>query len=122
MSNKNWQVVGSVNVTGLAPIKLDQTTAQVNDQNEIRTYRNTLTPSESFTPDLTAFAAVRSIVFTSDQPVSVTINGGPPRPNVRMVIEWASTSGSLLSGITVQNPPTALVNAEITLVLGGDGV
>jgi hypothetical protein len=39
-----------------------------------------------------------------------------------MVIEWASTSGSLLSGITVQNPPAALVNAEITLVLGGDGI
>jgi hypothetical protein len=58
----------------------------------------------------------------SDVPVDVAINGGSARPNVRLIIEWAEAMGSLIDDITVTNPAAATVDADVTLVLGGDGV
>ena len=52
----------------------------------------------------------------------VSINGGVARPNVRLLIEWAELNGSLLDSITIENPVTATADADVTLILGGDGV
>jgi len=39
-----------------------------------------------------------------------------------MLIEWAEgPTGSLLDDITIENPATATVDADVTLILGGDG-
>jgi len=81
-----------------------------------------LSAGETLTPSLSEFQRVRSVVLVSDQPVDVTVNGGSARPNVRLIIEWAEASGSLLDAIVIENPVGASADASVTLVLGGDGV
>ena len=122
MANKEWRVRGSVFVTGLSSIVLDQTTAELTDQDDIKMYKVTLSPGESFAPSLASFQRVRSIVHVSDVGVDIAINGGVARPNVRLIIEWAEAGGSLLDDILITNPAIATTDADVTLVLGGDGV
>ncbi len=122
MAFKEWRVRGSVFVTGLSSIVLDQTTAELTDQDDIKMYKVTLSPGESFAPTLTSFQRIRSIVFVSDVGVDVAVNGGVARPNVRLIIEWAEAGGSLLDDILITNPAIATTDADVTLVLGGDGV
>lgn len=121
-SAKQWKIRGSVHVSGLATIVLDQLNAELNDQTDIKMWKSCLSPDETLTPNLTSFQRVRSIVLESSQPVNVSINGGVARPNVRLLIEWASEMGSLLDSITIENPVTATEIADVTLILGGDGV
>ena len=120
-SAKEWKIRGSVHVTGLATIVLDQTNAELNDQTDIKMWKSCLSPGEVLTPNLSTFLRVRSIVLESDQPISLSINGGAARPNVRLLIEWAEALGSLLDSIVITNPGTATVDADVTLILGGDG-
>jgi hypothetical protein len=122
MANKEWRVRGSVFVTGLSSIVLDQTTAELTDQDDIKMYKVTLSPGESFTPNLTSFQRIRSIVLVADVGVDVAVNGGVARPNTRLIIEWAEAGGSLLDDILITNPALATTDADLTLVLGGDGV
>ena len=119
---KQWQIRGSVHVSGLATIVLDQANAELNDQDQIKMWQACLSPGEILTPTLTSFQRIRSIVLESDQPVDLAVNGGVARPNVRLLIEWASADGSLLDDITIQNPVTASEDADVTLILGGDGL
>lgn len=120
-STKEWKVRGSIHVSGLSTIVLDQTNAQLSDQSDIKMWKLCLSPGETFTPTLSSFLRVRSIVLESDQPISVSVNGGAPRPNVRLLIEWAEALGSLLDAMVIENPGTATVDADVTLILGGDG-
>jgi len=121
-STKEWKVRGSVHVSGLSTIVLDQTNAQLDDQTDIKMWKSCLSPGETLTPNLSTFLRIRSIVLVSDQPISLAVNGGAPRPLVRMLIEWAEgPTGSLLDDITIENPATATVDADVTLILGGDG-
>lgn len=122
MATKVWRIRGSVHITGLSTIVLDASTAELTDQDDIKMYKCTLSPGESITPTLTSFQRIRSVVMLSDVPVDVAINGGSARPNVRLIIEWAEAMGSLIDDITVTNPAAATVDADVTLVLGGDGV
>lgn len=122
MAFKEWRIRGSIHITGLAALVLDENTAELNDQDDIKMYKCTLSPGESLTPVLTSFQRVRSIVMLSDVPVNVAINGGAARPNVRLIIEWAEAMGSLIDDIIVENPAAAPTDADVTLVLGGDGV
>lgn len=119
---KQWKIRGSVHVSGLSTIVLDQANAELNDQDHIKMWKACLSPGEVLTPTLTSFQRVRSIVLETDQPVDVAINGGAARPNVRLLIEWASADGSLLDDITIQNPVTATADADVTIILGGDGL
>ena len=121
-STKEWKVRGSIHVSGLSTIVLDQFNAELNDQSDIKMWKSCLSPDETLTPNLSSFQRVRSIVLESDQPVNVSINGGVARPNVRLLIEWAELNGSLLDSITIENPVTATADADVTLILGGDGV
>ena len=121
-STKEWKVRGSVHVTGLATIVLDATNAQLDDQTDIKMFKSCLSPGETLVPSLVTFLRVRSIVLVSDQPISLSINGGAARPLVRLLIEWAEgPTGSLLDSISIENPATATVDADVTLILGGDG-
>ena len=122
MSTKIWKIRGAISVTGLATIVLDQTNAELTDQDDIKIFKSTLSPNETLVPSLTTFQRVRSIVLESDQPVDVVINGGAARPKVRLLIEWAEAGGSLLDDISISNPATATLDADVTLILGGDGV
>lgn len=122
MATKTWKIRGAVTVSGLATIVLDQTNAELNDQDDIKMFKSVLSPSETLVPSLSSFQRVRSIVLVSDQPVNVSVNGGAARPNVRLLIEWAEANGSLLDSISIENPVTATVDADVTLILGGDGV
>jgi hypothetical protein len=117
-----WRIRGSVLVTGLQTIVLDQTNAELTDQTDIKSWQSVLSPGEVLTPSLVEFLRIRSIVLVSDLPVDVAINGGSARPNVRLLLEWAEASGSLLDDITITNPVAATADANVTLVLGGDGV
>lgn len=121
-STKTWKIRGSIAVSGLATIVLDQANAELNDQSDIKMWKSCLSPGEVLSPGLTQFERVRSIVLESDQPVDVSINGGVARPNVRLLIEWADVNGSLLDSITIENPAAATLDADVTLILGGDGV
>ena len=122
MALKEWKIRGAIHITGLSSIVLDEDTAELNDQDDIKMYKCTLSPGESLTPVLTSFQRIRSVVLLSDVPVDVAINGGAPRPNVRLLIEWAEALGSLIDDISVTNPGVATTDADVTLVLGGDGV
>ena len=122
MAYKEWRIRGSVFVTGLSTIVLDQATAELADQDDIKLYKVTLSPGESLVPDFSSFQRVRSIVFVSDAGVDVSVNGGVARPNVRLIIEWAEAAGSLLDSMTIENPALATSDADVTLVLGGDGI
>lgn len=117
-----WRVRGSVYVTGLQAIVLDQNTAELTDQTDVKSWQSLLSPGESLTPSFTEFQRIRSIILVSDQPVDVTLNGGAARPKVRLLIEWAEAGGSLLDSLVIENPASATDDAEVTLVLGGDGV
>jgi len=121
-STKSWKIRGSIAVSGLATIVLDQANAELNDQSDIKMWKSCLSPGETLTPNLAQFERVRSIVLESDQPIDVSINGGVARPSVRLLIEWAGAGGSLLDSISIENPATASVDADVTLILGGDGV
>lgn len=121
-SLKEWKIRGSVHVSGLATIVLDQANAELNDQDQIKMWKACLSPGEVLTPTLTSFQRIRSIVLETDQPVDVAVNGGTARPNVRLLIEWASEDGSLLDDITITNPGVATSDADVTLILGGDGL
>ncbi len=121
-STKEWKVRGSINVTGLSTIVLDQTNAQLDDQTDIKIFKSCLSPGETLTPNLSTFLRVRSIVLVADQPISLSINGGAARPLVRLLIEWAEgPTGSLLDDISIENPAVSAVDADVTLILGGDG-
>ncbi len=122
MAFKEWRVRGSIHITGLAAIVLDQNNAELTDQDDIKMYKCTLSPGEALAPVLTSFQRIRSVVLVSDVPVDVAINGGADRPNVRLLIEWAEAMGSLIDDITITNPAAATTDADVTLVLGGDGV
>lgn len=121
-STKEWKVRGSIHVTGLSTIVLDALNAELSDQTDIKMWKSCLSPGETLTPNLSSFLRIRSIVLQSDQPISLSINGGAVRPLVRLLIEWAEgPTGSLLDAITIENPATSLVDADVTLILGGDG-
>jgi len=122
MATQEWRIRGSIYISGLSAIVLNEDTAELNDQTDIKSWKSTLSPGESLTPVLTEFQRIRSIVLVTDQPLDVTINGGTARPNVRMIIEWAEANGSLLDSIVLENPAGATADADVTLVLGGDGV
>lgn len=121
-STKSWKIRGSIAVSGLATIVLDQANAELSDQSDIKMWQSCLSPGETLSPGLTQFERVRSIVMVSDQPVDVSINGGVARPGVRLIIEWADVNGSLLDDISIENPATATLDVDVTLILGGDGV
>ncbi|MHA2064174.1 MAG: hypothetical protein ACXABY_07315 [Candidatus Thorarchaeota archaeon] len=121
-STKEWKVRGSVHVTGLSTIVLDALNAELTDQTDIKMWKSCLSPGETLVPNLGSFLRVRSIILQSDQPVSLSVNGGAARPLVRLLIEWAEgPTGSLLDAITIENPATATADADVTLILGGDG-
>ena len=121
-SGKQWKIRGSVHVSGLATIVLDQANAELTDQDQIKMWKACLSPGEVLTPELGSFQRIRSIVLDSDQPIDVAINGGTARPNVRLLIEWTAEFGSLLDTIVLTNPVTATADADVTLILGGDGL
>ena len=121
-SAKEWKVRGSVHVSGLSTIVLDATNAQLSDQTDIKMWKSCLSPGETLTPNLASFLRVRSIILQSDQPISLAVNGGAPRPLVRLLIEWAEgPTGSLLDDISIENPIASTADADVTLILGGDG-
>ena len=122
MANKVWRIRGGVYVDGLEPIVLDNTNARLIDQDETRLMKFTLSPGESQTISLTSFYRVRSLSMVSSNPVIVTINGGTPKPGVRVLIEMSGDGGDLLASMIVENSSSAIVDADITLAIGGDGV